>query len=51
MDERKPTDIDAKDAAKKIEEAGVADETAAYSDAIQDNGRTPASEESAAHPS
>lgn len=51
MTEQKATDVDPKTAGKKIEEAGVADETAAYSDAIGEDERTPPSDESAAHPS
>ena len=49
-DRQKPADLDPAEAARTIEDAGVADETAAYTDAIAEQPDEPAAEPEA-HPS
>lgn len=46
-----PTEIDAAEAAEASEEAGIADESAAYANALADEAAAPPTEESEAHPS
>lgn len=50
-DSGKAIDADAADTADAIEDAGVADEGAAYTKAISDDAAAKASDESQAHPS
>lgn len=46
-----PTERDAAEVAERAEEAGVADEGAAYTDALSRDQPVPKSEEAEAHPS